>query len=209
MKTLIIVDVQNDFCPGGALAVSNGDAVVPIINEVQKSFDLVVATQDWHPRDHLSFAANHRDKTPGELIELNGRPQVLWPVHCVQESEGAQLREDLNTSRIARIFQKGQHREVDSYSGFFDNDHATSTGLSEYLKEQGTSSVYVCGLATDYCVKFSALDAINLGLKTYLITDATRGVNLKPDDVAAAIDEMRAAGVKIVSRADVAHFAQG
>ncbi|MDF2440814.1 MAG: nicotinamidase/pyrazinamidase [Abditibacteriota bacterium] len=203
MRTLILVDVQNDFCPGGALAVSEGNAVVPIINDIQKYFDLVVATQDWHPRDHLSFAANHAGKTPGEVIELNGCPQVLWPAHCVQESEGARLRTDLDTSRIARIFQKGQHREVDSYSGFFDNDHATATGLGDYLHEQGATAVYVCGLATDYCVKFSALDAKSLGFETYLIQDASRGVNLQSGDDAAAIEEMRVAGVTIVSSADI------
>ena len=199
MKTLIIVDVQNDFCPGGALAVADGNAVVPVINQIQKYFDLVVATQDWHPPDHLSFASNHPDKTPGELIELNGRPQVLWPAHCVQSTLGAQLREDLDTTRIARVFQKGQKREVDSYSGFFDNDHATSTGLGEYLKEQGATAIYVCGLATDYCVKFSALDALGLGFRTFLIEDASRGVNLNAGDVEAAVEEMRAAGVEILS----------
>lgn len=199
MKTLLIVDVQNDFCPGGALPVPDGDAVVPVINAVQDKFDLVVATQDWHPADHLSFAANHADKMPGEVIELSGRPQVLWPVHCVQSTLGAQLRADLDTSRIARVFQKGQKREVDSYSGFFDNDHATSTGLGDYLREQGATSVFVCGLATDYCVKFSALDAHNLGFATYLLVDACRGVNLNAGDVDAAVEEMRAAGVGIVS----------
>lgn len=203
MKTLIIVDVQNDFCPGGALAVSDGDAIVPVINDIQKYFDLVVATQDWHPRDHLSFAINHEGKTPGEVTELNGRPQVLWPVHCVQESPGAELVSDLNWHDIRAIFRKGQHRAVDSYSGFFDNDHATATGLSDYLEEKGATSVYLCGLATDYCVKFSALDAANLGFETFLIEDASRGVNLQPGDVEAAIEEMRNASVTIISSGEL------
>ena len=197
MKVLIIVDVQNDFCPGGALAVENGDAVVPIINAVQPKFDLVVATQDWHPADHASFAANHQGHSIGQLVNLNGKPQVLWPNHCVQNTQGAQLRADLKTSHIARVFQKGEKREVDSYSGFFDNDQHSATGLSDYLNEVGADEVFVCGLATDYCVKFTALDARNLGFETTVIADACRGVNLQPDDVENAIAEMRQAGVKI------------
>lgn len=203
VKVLIIVDVQNDFCPGGALAVRDGDRVVPIINSVQERFDLVVATQDWHPADHLSFAANHEGKAPGEVIELNGRPQVLWPPHCVQNTRGADFKADLDTSRIARVFQKGMDRAVDSYSGFFDNDHIHATGLGDYLREQSADEVYVCGLATDYCVKFSALDARSLGFDTFLIEDASRGVELQEGDVRRAVEELRVAGVRVVQSSDL------
>ena len=199
MKALVIVDVQNDFCPGGALAVAEGDEVVPIINRVQGLFDLVVATQDWHPADHASFAVNHPGHRVGEIIALNGHPQVLWPAHCVQGTPGAELRGDLYGSRIAQVIQKGTDREVDSYSGFFDNDHRTATGLGHYLREAGANEIFVCGLATDYCVKFTALDARTLGFDTTLILDACRGVNLQPDDSENAVAEMRAAGVKIVT----------
>ena len=203
-RALIIVDVQNDFCPGGALAVPQGDEVVPIINRLTQSgyFDVIVATQDWHPSDHLSFASQH-GKTPGELIELNGQPQVMWPDHCVENSRGAELVSNLESSRITRIFQKGQKREVDSYSGFFDNDHQTETGLGEYLKSQQVGEVFVCGLATDYCVKYSALDAKALGFKTSLIEDASRGVNLNDGDVEKAVEEMKANGVLVVQSTDL------
>jgi nicotinamidase/pyrazinamidase len=204
-RALVIVDVQNDFCPGGALPVPDGDAVVPIINELSQSeyFDLVVATQDWHPQNHLSFASQRAGKNVGEVIELNDKPQVLWPDHCVQNSPGANLRADLSTQRVAHVFQKGQQREVDSYSGFFDNDHQFSTGMGEYLKSENVDGVFVCGLATDYCVKYSALDAKALGFKTFLIEDAARGVNLNAGDVENAIEEMRAAGVEIVQSEDI------
>ena len=200
MKVLLIVDVQNDFCPGGALAVPAGDEIVPVINRLSRSdfFDLVIATQDWHPLDHLSFASQHEGKNIGDVIELNGKPQVLWPDHCVQNSRGAEFVDDLETENINRVFQNGEKRDVDSYSGFYDNDHRTSSGLGEYLKAQGVTDVYVCGLATDYCVKYSALDAQRLGFKTFLIEDASRGVNLKAGDVENAVEEMRSAGVGIV-----------
>jgi nicotinamidase/pyrazinamidase len=188
---LIIVDVQNDFCPGGAFAVSGGDQVVAVINRLQPEFDLVVATQDWHPADHGSFAANHPGRQPGEQIELAGLPQVLWPVHCVQGSKGAELHPGLNRERIARVFQKGADSNIDSYSGFFDNGRRASTGLGEYVKGRGVSDVYVCGLATDYCVKATALDAASLGFKTHLLQEACRGVELRPGDIERAIDEMR------------------
>ena len=195
MKALIIVDVQNDFCPGGALPVPEGDRVVAVINRAQPGFDLVVATQDWHPADHGSFAANHPGRSPGDRIELAGLPQILWPVHCVQRTRGAELHPGLNRSRIACVFQKGADRHVDSYSGFFDNGRRASTGLGDYLKDQHVTDVYVCGLATDYCVKATALDAANLGFKTHLLEDACRGVELREGDVQRAIDEMRERGV--------------
>lgn len=198
MRALILVDPQNDFVPGGALAVPEGDRVVPIANAVQKKFDLIVATQDWHPRDHGSFAASHSGKNPGDWIDLNGLPQILWPVHCVQNTPGAAFVPSLDTSRVTKVFQKGTDPAIDSYSGFFDNGHRRSTGLGEWLKERGVADLYVLGLATDYCVKFTALDARQFGFNVTLIEDACRGVNLKPTDSADAIGEMRRAGVNVM-----------
>jgi nicotinamidase/pyrazinamidase len=202
-RALILVDIQNDFVPGGALAVSEGDRVVPVANELQKHFDLIVATQDWHPAGHGSFASQHSGKHVGDIIELSGLPQVLWPDHCVQRTNGAAFHPQLDMSRVAKIFQKGADPEIDSYSGFFDNGHRRGTGLAEYLKGERVTEVFVCGLATDYCVKFTALDARQLGFETTLVADACRGVNLKPGDVDAAIEEMRQAGVKVISSAAI------
>lgn len=199
MKALVLVDIQNDFLPGGALAVAEGDAVIPVVNKLEAAFPLVVATQDWHPANHGSFAANHPGKNPYEKIDLNGLPQTLWPVHCVQNTEGAELAADLQRDCIAKVFQKGTDPGIDSYSGFFDNGRRKSTGLGEWLKQKGVTEVFVCGLATDYCVKYTALDAVQSGFKTFLVTDACRGVNLSPDDVKNAIEEMRQAGVGIVN----------
>jgi nicotinamidase/pyrazinamidase len=198
MKALILVDIQNDFLPGGALAVPGGDEIIPIVNQLQNHFDLIVATQDWHPADHGSFAANHAGKSPGDRIDLDGHPQILWPVHCVQGTPGADFAPALRRDRWSRVFPKGTDVTVDSYSGFFDNGHRHPTGLGAYLRDQGVTDVYVAGLATDYCVKFTALDAVKLGFRTRLIDDACRGVNLRPGDVRHAVDEMRAAGVGIV-----------
>lgn len=202
-RALILVDIQYDFLPGGALAVAEGDAVVPVANAVQPKFDLIVATQDWHPPDHGSFASNHEGKKPGDMIELAGLPQVLWPDHCVQGSHGAEFHADLDRSRIARVFRKGTDPAIDSYSGFYDNAHRKSTGLGEYLKEEGVTDVYILGLATDYCVRWSALDAMKLGFRTHVIEDGCRGVELKPGDVASALREIRAAGAKITTSAVV------
>jgi nicotinamidase/pyrazinamidase len=198
MKALILVDLQNDFCPGGALPVPEGDQVIPLANELQKQFELVVATQDWHPENHASFASNHPGRKPGEVIDLDGLQQVLWPDHCVQNRPGAELVKTLDRSRIDRVFQKGTDRCIDSYSGFFDNGHRKSTGLGDYLKSKNVADVYVCGLATDYCVKFTALDAVQLGFKTHLYPNASRGIDLNPGDIDRAIDEMRRAGVEIL-----------
>jgi nicotinamidase/pyrazinamidase len=203
MKALILVDVQNDFLPGGALAVPDGDAILPIVNHMQATFPLVVATQDWHPANHGSFAANHPGKNVFTQIDLNGLPQTLWPVHCVQGTRGAELAPGLQRDRIAKIFPKGTDAAIDSYSGLFDNGHRKSTGLGEWLKGQGVTEVFVCGLATDYCVKFTALDAARTGFKTHFIEDASRGVNLQPNDVTNAIAEMRQAGVAIDQSRDI------
>jgi nicotinamidase/pyrazinamidase len=204
MKTLIIADVQNDFCSGGALPVPEGEQVVPVINRIMARFDLVVATQDWHPADHGSFAANHPGRRPGEQIELDGLPQVLWPAHCVQGTPGAELHPGLDRSRIARVFRKGTNARVDSYSGFFDNGHRSSTGLGEYLQARGAGEVYVAGLATDYCVKATAIDAVGLGLPTRLVEDACRGIDLRPGDIRQAIAEMRQQGIVVVQSGDLA-----
>ena len=203
MKALILVDIQTDFLPGGALAVPNGDAIIPIVNRLQAAFPLVVATQDWHPANHGSFAANHPGKKPYEQIDLNGLPQTLWPVHCVQGTPGAELAPGLHRERLAKIFPKGTDAGIDSYSGLFDNGHRKSTGLGEWLQAQGVTAVFVCGLATDYCVKFTALDAAQLGFKTSFIADASRGVNLQPNDVADAIAAMNRAGIATVHSQEI------
>jgi nicotinamidase/pyrazinamidase len=193
-----LVDLQNDFLPGGALAVREGDRVIPIANRLQHEVDLVVATQDWHPRDHASFASQHAGKRPGELITLEGLPQVLWPDHCVQLTHGAAFASTLDTKRITKIFPKGMDRRVDSYSGFFDNGRRHDTGLADYLKLKGVRELLVCGLATDYCVKWTALDAAELGFDTFVVVDACRGVELNEGDVDDALDELEDAGVELV-----------
>jgi len=201
MRTLILVDIQNDFLPGGALAVPRGDEVIPIANGLQPRFDLVVATQDWHPAGHGSFASSHPGRRPGDLAALGGLPQVLWPDHCVQGSRGAEFAARLQMNRVEAIFRKGTDPAIDSYSAFFDNAHRKSTGLGDYLKGRGATEVYVLGLAADYCVKFSALDGRRLGLRMLVVEDGTRGVELQPGDVARAIEQMRAAGVEMVRSA--------
>jgi nicotinamidase/pyrazinamidase len=196
---LIIVDVQNDFIPGGALAVRDGDQIVPLINAIQGKFSRVIATQDFHPADHGSFAANHPGKNIGDFVQLSGLTQILWPVHCVQGTLGADFYPDLNQSQWEAIFQKGKNPEVDSYSGFFDNARRGDTGLGDYLKSTGIERVVVCGLALDYCVKYTALDAKSLGYETILIADATRAVNLSPEDGVRAIAEMKEAGITVLT----------
>lgn len=199
MHTLILVDLQNDFCPGGNLEVPNGDEVIPVANKIMPYFDLIVASKDWHPANHLSFAANHPWRRPGQVIDLNGQPQILWPMHCVQESFGAEFVKDLQTDTISKIVYKGTDPEIDSYSAFFDNARKRSTGLGEYLQEQGVQEVYVMGLATDYCVKFTVLDAIDLGFKVILISDGCRGINLEKGDVDKALQEMEEKGASLVT----------
>jgi nicotinamidase/pyrazinamidase len=202
MKTLVIIDLQNDFCPGGALAVKEGDAIIPLINTLQKEFDLVVATQDWHPQNHLSFASNHQDKKPGDTIILEGIQQTLWPDHCVQKTKGAEFAKALNLNNIDRFFQKGTDKRIDSYSGFFDNEHKKSTGLADYLKEKEAKQIYIVGLATDYCVKYTVLDALQLGFDITVIEDACRGINLNEGDIRSSFNEMQEAGANIVTSGD-------
>lgn len=203
MRALVLVDIQNDFCPHGALPVSEGDLVVPVANRLMPHFDLVVATQDWHPPDHISFAVNHPGRVPGEVVTVQGKPQILWPVHCVRETRGAAFVPDLNAARIDRVFHKGTEVLRDSYSGFFDNDHVSATGLEEFLRGRLVRDLYVAGLATDYCVKFTVLDACQLGFRTHLILDACRGVNSHAGDVEQALAEMKQSGAIILRSSNI------
>lgn len=196
MHALILVDIQNDFMPGGALAVPHGDQIVPLINELQKSFSLVVATQDWHPRSHKSFATNHEGKSAFEKIMLHGMEQMLWPDHCIQGSDGAQLHRNLNVNKVEGIFRKGMDPEIDSYSAFYDNGYKKSTGLSGYLRERKIQKVYVCGLAADYCVYFTAKDALKENFDTYIIEDATRPIDRNGFDTAK--NEILSTGGQII-----------
>lgn len=198
MDALILVDLQYDFMPGGALAVPEGDKVVPLANQLVEQFGLVVASQDWHPPDHRSFASQHPGKKPGDVIDLEGLEQHLWPDHCVQNTHGAELHQDLDQSKIERVFQKGEDPSIDSYSTFFDNAHRRATGLGDYLKGRGVTKVFLMGLATDYCVKFSALDARELGFQVSVIGDGCRGIDVKEGDVENAIRQMLAKGATLV-----------
>ncbi|MBX3413312.1 MAG: bifunctional nicotinamidase/pyrazinamidase [Pirellulales bacterium] len=198
MKALLLIDLQNDFLPGGALAVPRGDEVVAVANRRMAEYELVVATQDWHPADHLSFVSQHSDHKIGDVIELNGLPQILWPEHCVQDTQGAEFAPTLNQVPISYVVRKGTDRAIDSYSGFFDNARRKATGLEEYLRAKSVDVVHVMGLATDYCVKFTALDAVSLGFRTVLLVEGVRGVERKTGDCRRAMEEMRAAAIKIV-----------
>lgn len=197
-RALILVDIQNDFVPGGALAVPDGDAVVAVANRLIACFDLVVATQDWHPADHGSFVSQHRGCKIGDVIDLNGLQQMLWPDHCVQNSRGAELVGGLDAKRITKVFRKGMDKAVDSYSAFFDNGHRNATGLGDYLKEQKVDDLTIMGLATDYCVKFTALDARSEGFKVRVLKEGVRGVEVRKGDCERAFEEMKKAGVQIV-----------
>lgn len=177
MKALIIVDMQNDFLQGGKLAVHGGNEIISIINKIQEKFDLVVATQDWHPNDHRSFASQHQGKNVYEKIDLLGMEQILWPDHCIQGTFGAELSSNLSQNRIEAIFRKGMNKNIDSYSGFFDNGKLKCTGLGDFFKGREISEVYVCGLAADYCVYYTAKDALELGFKTFIIENATKAID--------------------------------
>jgi nicotinamidase/pyrazinamidase len=203
MKTLITVDLQNDFLPGGALPVPRGDEVIPIANKLQQRFELVLATQDWHPPNHGSFAANHPGKKPGDRIMLDGIEQILWPVHCVQNTHGAEFAPSFDTSRIAHVFHKGVERNIDSYSTFFDNAQRRHTGLADYLKKRSIKDIYLMGLALDYCVKYSTLDARQLGLNTYVIVDGCRGIELEPGDIERALDDMKRVGAVLLQSSEL------
>jgi nicotinamidase/pyrazinamidase len=198
MKTLIVTDIQNDFLPGGALPVPRGDEVVPVANRLMDQFERVVATQDWHPASHESFASQHPGRRVGEVILLRGRPQILWPDHCIRETPGADFAPGLARQKIDHIIRKATSRQIDSYSAFFDNDHIRATGLEELLKREGVDDLSLIGLATDYCIKFTALDAAALGFRTTVLLEGCRGIERQAGDIERAIAEMRSAGVDVV-----------
>lgn len=201
MKTLLIIDMQNDFLPGGALAVPEGDEVISVINKVQAKYDLVIATQDWHPEGHGSFASIHEGKKPMDKTDLNGLEQILWPDHCVQETKGAEYTDNLNTKRIEAIFRKGMEKDIDSYSGFYDNGHKKSTGLTDYLRGRNVDELHIAGLAGDVCVNYTILDAVKEGFKTFLIIDGTKPVY--KDGFDAVVENMKQKGAIIIRSGDV------
>ncbi len=204
MKALLLVDLQNDFFPGGALAVKNGDAILPLINEiVHYPFPLKIATKDWHPADHGSFVNNHEGKKAGDVINLGGLEQILWPAHCIQGTQGSEFAPGWDTTKIDKVVYKGTDPLIDSYSSFYDNGHRKSTGLENYLRDKGVNAVFIAGLATDYCVKYTALDAIQLGFRCTVIVDACKGVNLHPEDSTRALEKLRQAGVILLSVKDL------
>ncbi|PVY41088.1 bifunctional nicotinamidase/pyrazinamidase [Pontibacter virosus] len=202
MKALLLIDIQNDFLPGGALAVPEGDLIIPIVNQLQPEFDLVVATQDWHPASHKSFASNHEGKSPFEMTELLGLPQVLWPDHCQQGTPGANLAPALEANKIEAIFRKGTNPEIDSYSGFYDNGRLKSTGLADYLRGKGVRQLYLSGLAADYCVYYSAVDALQEGFDTFVIEDTIRAIS--QEGYAAARADILEKGGRIIQSSALA-----
>ena len=202
-SALVVVDVQNCFLPGGSLAVKDGDQVIPVINRIAKSFDNVVMTQDWHTVHHVSFASSHEGKKPFEVIQLPYGAQVLWPDHCVQGTDGASVAKDIAIPHASLIIRKGFHNDVDSYSAFLEADKETRTGLAGYLKERKIDTLFVTGLATDFCVAWTAIDARNAGFNVYVVDDACRGIDLN-GSLAKAWQDMTAAGVKKITSADIA-----
>ena len=202
-RALLLVDLQYDFLPGGALAVKEGDQVIAIANQLLSKFDLVVASQDWHPREHFSFASNHPGKKVGEFVRVGEVDQILWPDHCVQNSHGARLVKELETETIDRIFPKGTNPQIDSYSAFFDNLHLQSTGLGDYLKQERVNEIFVMGLATDYCVLFTVIDGLKLGFKMFVVKDGCRAVNLRPNDGERALGAMQAEGATLLNSTEI------
>jgi len=202
MEALLLIDIQKDFLPGGSLAVEQGDKIIPVVNKLQEDFELIVATQDWHPPNHGSFASNHQGKSPGDKIKLQGTDQVLWPDHCVQDSEGATFADDLNMANVQHVIRKGTDPKVDSYSGFYDNEHKKATGLHDFLKKKNVDTVYLTGLATDVCVRFTALDALELGYKTILVKDATKAVD-GDKGYQQTLAELNKKGVKILTSNEI------
>jgi nicotinamidase/pyrazinamidase len=201
MQALVIVDMQNDFIPGGALAVPRGDEIIPIINDIQKKFNLIVATQDWHPHNHKSFASNHPGKNPFDIIELKGQSQVLWPDHCVQGTAGADFHQGVLMEKVTAIFRKGMDPDIDSYSGFYDNGHLQTTGLSGFLRDRQVREVYVCGLAADYCVYYTSIDAIAEGFDTFYLSDVTRAIDLQGFEKARA--DILKRGGRVIESSDL------
>lgn len=202
MKALLVVDIQNDFCPGGALAVPDGDTIVPTVNKLVNVFDAVIQTQDWHPAGHSSFASSHEGKEPYDTVEMDYGTQVLWPDHCIQGSMGAEFHPELNTLKTQVIIRKGFRKAIDSYSTFFENDQETTTGLTGYLNQRGITNLYTVGLATDFCVKWSILDGIDEGFNMHIVKDAVKGIDLD-GSLDAAWNEMKKKGVNIVTSDDL------
>jgi nicotinamidase/pyrazinamidase len=205
LRALIIVDVQNDFCPGGALPVNEGDEIIPVVNRLSEKFSTVVVTQDWHPAKHISFASNHNGKKVYDKVTINGIPQVLWPDHCVAGTEGAKLHPGLNTDRANIIIRKGTTPGLDSYSAFFENDRTTKTGLNGFLSALDIDSVFICGLASDYCVFYSAMDAVKSGFKTSVVLDACRGINIPEGSLDTVIEQMKTHGISIIRSSEIAN----
>jgi len=202
-NALILVDIQNDFLPGGTLPVPLGYKILPIVNQLVKlPFDYILASKDWHPEDHLSFATNHH-KAPGEKIICENLEQILWPVHCVQKTHGAEFAKGFDTAKISNIFLKGTAKNIDSYSAFFDNLHKKSTGLAEFLQSHDVNTVYIAGLATDYCIKYSVIDALHLGFNVFVALDACKGINLQPDDSNTALKQMQEAGAVMITLKEI------
>lgn len=202
MKALLLVDIQNDFLPGGSLAVPHGDEILPVVNLLQPMFDLVIASKDWHPEAHASFASSHGAEV-GTLLDLEGVSQMMWPDHCVQGTRGAEFPEGLETDSIQHVAYKGKNPLVDSYSAFFDSQRKRSTGLEDYLREHEVDHLFVLGLATDYCVKYTVLDALSLGFQVTVIQDACRGIDLEEGDVDKAWKEMAAEGAELIVSQDL------
>ena len=198
-NALLVVDVQNDFCPGGALAIQAGDNVIPVINQIQPIFDTIIATRDWHPSNHVSFAVTHPGKNVYDVIDINGISQVLWPPHCVSGSMGAAFHPDLETDRFKLILHKGMNSALDSYSVFLENDKKTPTGLDGFLRSLEITRIFLSGLATDYCVFYSAMDAISFGFETCVVIDACCGVDIPERNIEKAIRLMKSSGIKIIS----------
>lgn len=202
-RAFLIVDMQNDFLEGGALAVPDANAIIPVINALMSKFPIVVASQDWHPPDHVSFAINHKGKKAGDVIKVRDMDQVLWPVHCIRNTKGAEIFEGLNKDPIGCYFYKGTDKEIDGYSAFFDNARFKSTGLKEYLRSRGVDQLFIAGVATDYCVLYSTIDALDLGFSVVVIADACRPINLHPDDEVKALAAMAAQGARIMKFSEI------
>ena len=196
MNALILIDIQNDFLPGGSLEVPNGDEIIDNINSIMDNYSMVVATKDWHPKNHISFASNHNNKKAGQIIKINNLDQILWPDHCIKDSKGSEFSEKLDSHKIHKIFYKGVDSNIDSYSGFYDNGKIRSTGLSNFLKKSNINQVDIVGLATDYCVKYSSIDAYNEGFKTNVLRFCVRGISVETTET--AFKEMKDIGIFII-----------
>lgn len=207
MRALLVVDVQNDFCPGGSLAVAEGDEIIPLIHELTEHFDRVIYTQDWHPAGHLSFASSHEGKRPFDTIEMPYGEQILWPEHCVQGTSGADFHPDLDQKRANLIIRKGFRKKIDSYSAFFENDHKTPTGLTGYLRECEIETLFIAGLATDFCVHWSAVDGREQGFEVFVVEDASRGIDSN-GSMHHALTRMRESGAELLSAAEAKEIAQ-